>query len=291
MMHPNMTVKIDGFTATADLRSLSWKGVVADLWEVETQSGANGEYVSPYPRLFVVLEESSRGNLTLETRPVRLSNDPPTGPLPLSYVPANARTWSNCPQSSSLRHLDLHFDPAEFTGRLPEAVDGNLLLTPRLMFRNDRLMALARLLAEECTVPSRHDLYGESLVMAIFVELFEIGRKKPARPGRLPSRRLRQVTDFIEANCYRSIRLQDLANLAGLSPSYFSSVFKASTGIAPYQWQMRARIRRVQNELLAPSATLSSVAEAAGFADQAHLTRVFKKYVGTTPAAWLREHA
>ncbi|RYD63422.1 MAG: AraC family transcriptional regulator, partial [Verrucomicrobiaceae bacterium] len=35
---------------------------------------------------------------------------------------------------------------------------------------------------------------------------------------------------------------------------------------------------------------LTEVAAAAGFADQAHMTRVFKRYAGLTPAAWIRAH-
>lgn len=94
--------------------------------------------------------------------------------------------------------------------------------------------------------------------------------------------------DFLEANCLRTVRLQELAALTQLSENYVSRAFKASTGIPPLRWQMQARIRRVQAMLAATGASLTSVADAAGFSDQAHLTRVFKSIVGTTPAAWVR---
>ena len=77
----------------------------------------------------------------------------------------------------------------------------------------------------------------------------------------------------------------------GLSQSYFSAAFKASTGVAPHQWQMKARIERVKARLLQPGASLAHVADATGFADQAHMTRVFKQFVGITPAAWVRAQA
>ena len=94
------------------------------------------------------------------------------------------------------------------------------------------------------------------------------------------------ATSYIEDECARNIRLQELAELVGLSESYFSHAFKASTGLAPHQWHTNARIRRVQTLLKKTDAPLTSVASAAGFSDQAHLTRVFKRAVGTTPAVW-----
>ena len=48
-------------------------------------------------------------------------------------------------------------------------------------------------------------------------------------------------------------------------------------------------MRRVQALLRQPGSSLPAIASATGFSDQAHLTRMFKKIVGITPAAWLRD--
>ena len=61
--------------------------------------------------------------------------------------------------------------------------------------------------------------------------------------------------------------------------------------MGPHQWQMRARVERAKARLLLPGASLARVADATGFADQAHMTRVFKQFAGTTPAAWVRTQA
>lgn len=76
---------------------------------------------------------------------------------------------------------------------------------------------------------------------------------------------------------------------AGLSQSHFSRAFKASTGMAPYRWQLDARIRRAQALLLDTRASLDEVAEATGFADAVHFGRTFRKLTGATPAAWRRD--
>jgi len=285
MFHPNMQAITDGFAITGELKYRSWQGILVDVWDVEGRSGAGGEYISQYPRLFVVLDETEKGSIHIDASPAMASGGAPSR---LSFIPAGLRTWSHVPNGTRLRHLDLHFDIPTLMARLPGELDVRQFSTPRLMFDDERLLALANLLAAECLMPAMHDLYGDSIALALFIQLFQIGRPAEARQGQLSARRLRQAVDFIEANCLRSIKLQELADLAGLSQSYFSSAFKASTGMAPHQWQMKARIERVKLRLLQPGASLVHVAHATGFADQAHMTRVFKQFVGITPAAWLR---
>jgi transcriptional regulator GlxA family with amidase domain len=59
--------------------------------------------------------------------------------------------------------------------------------------------------------------------------------------------------------------------------------------MAPYQWQLDARIRQAQALLLDTDASLEDVAEATGFADAVHFGRTFRKLAGATPAIWRRE--
>ena len=286
MFHPNMDAITEGFAVVGDLKCRSWQGMLADIWDVEASLGAVGEYVSLHPRLFVVLEQARGGSITIDKVPPRSRATP--SPARLSFIPAGLRTWSHVDHDTRLLHLDLHFDMPTLAGRLAGEFDAQRLGEPRLMFEDERILALSRLLAAECVGPGLHDLYGDSLALALFIELFQVPRGSERRSGQLSVRRLRQALDYIEDNCLRAIKLAELADLVGLSQSYFSAAFKASTGLAPHQWQMKARIERVKVRLLQPESSLIEIAHATGFADQAHMTRVFKQFVGATPAAWLR---
>lgn len=289
MFHPNMNAVTEGFAVIGELKYRAWHGVLADLWCVAARPGAAGEYLSPYPRLFVVLDDHPGGSINIGAASQAASD--PAEPARLSFIPAGMRTWSHVAHDTNLRHLDLHFDVPALLSRFAGELDAERLLVPRLMFEDERILSLARLLAAECLAPSLHDLYGDSLALALFIELFQLRGEPERRHGQLAARRLRHAIDFIEDNCLRSIKLQELADLVGLSQSYFSAAFKASTGIAPHQWQMQARIERVKALLLKPGTSLIQIAHATGFADQAHMTRVFKQFVGLTPAAWLRMQA
>lgn len=258
--------------------------MLADVWQVTGASGARGEYVSPHARLFVVLEETMPQSLQLKLNP----QDQTATSGRLSYIPPGVRIWSFLGEDVSIRHLDLHVDLQHFGKRLGLSLDCGIPVTPRLMFDNERILTLAHLLAAECIGSGLHNVYGESLATALFVELFQLERPKGDTRGQLSPRRLRVATQYLDEHCLTTVRLQELAALVGLSPSYFNSAFKASTGVTPHQWQVQARVEWVKARLQEQASSLSEIAAAAGFADQAHMTRVFKQYAGLTPAAWLR---
>lgn len=281
---PRMTSIREGITVLDKLKWRVWNGVVADVWNAQCSAGARGEYVAPHPRLFIILDKEGGEFETRLSPHARFR----TSEGPVSFIPAEVTVWTECQAIPRLRHLDLHFNPAVLSERLIEDLDEEKLREPRICVDDPRVMALARLIAAECEGPdTRHDLYGDSLTLALIIDVLKLGRR--AAGGKrtpLTPRQLRRVTDYIAANCTRSIRLQELAELVELSQSYFSHAFKASTGMPPHQWQMNARIRRVQELLLKGDVPLTEIAAETGFSDQAHFTRTFRRLVGETPAAW-----
>lgn len=98
----------------------------------------------------------------------------------------------------------------------------------------------------------------------------------------------RRVAAHIDAHLSQNLRLTDLAAIARLSSSYFSRAFKGSFGQAPHAFIIERRIVRAQQEMLAADEPLSQIAIACGFADQAHLSRAFRRLTGRTPHAWRR---
>lgn len=287
--HPQMKSKVEGVSVIGGLRWRAWNGVIADVWSVVCTEGASGQYVSMAPRLFVVLDNDGVGRFAIKQSEHQQGIVKSAGPYRMSYIPAGMPIWSQAENTGFLRHLDLHFDIDALSRRFAGAIDREKLEQPRLMFSDERIAALANLLAAECVSDNPlHDLYGDGLVSALFADLFKIGPTLERKRSQLSPRQLRRAIDFIEENCLRSIRLHELAELCDLSETYFSHAFKASTGLPPHQWQMQARVRKAQRLMNRKTVSLTSVASATGFSDQAHFTRVFKRIVGVTPAAWLR---
>jgi AraC-like DNA-binding protein len=82
--------------------------------------------------------------------------------------------------------------------------------------------------------------------------------------------------------------LDELAGLTGLSPFALLRAFRAETGLPPHAYLNQLRVRRARS-LLDDGLSPAEVAAQTGFADQAHLTRHFKRVVGVPPGAYQRE--
>lgn len=100
---------------------------------------------------------------------------------------------------------------------------------------------------------------------------------------------LKDALSFLDSQLPNRVDLATLANLAGLSPSHYCRAFKVSTGLAPYQWQLQARIERAKGLLLNTNRSLEEISEATGFADTVHFGRTFRKLTGVTPGNWRGE--
>jgi AraC family transcriptional regulator len=98
----------------------------------------------------------------------------------------------------------------------------------------------------------------------------------------------RKISALVEANLEHGVRITELAASARLSRSHFSRAFKAHFGRSPYQYILGRRVARAQHLMLLSDCRLCDVAQACGFTDQAHLSRMFRRLVGAPPNAWRR---
>lgn len=84
--------------------------------------------------------------------------------------------------------------------------------------------------------------------------------------------------------CDPPASLRALAVAVGIHPVYFAAVFRQVYGCSVGQYTRRQRMERARQLLASPDIPLSEVALRAGFADQSHLTRTYKRFTGRTPA-------
>ncbi|MGL6338207.1 MAG: helix-turn-helix domain-containing protein [Waterburya sp.] len=140
----------------------------------------------------------------------------------------------------------------------------------------------------------RSRLYAETLVNTLILHLLE--HYTTIRPnlrecvaGKLPQYKLQQVIDYIDAYLDRDLSLQELSNLVQMSPHYFSTLFKQSTGTTPHQYVIRCRIQRAKCLMAQAKLSLAEIATQVGFVDQSHLHRHFKRLMGVTPKIFSQE--
>jgi AraC family transcriptional regulator len=132
-------------------------------------------------------------------------------------------------------------------------------------------------------------LYVEQLALAIAARLIRHNHwrapiaESAARRG-LSSPQMRRIEDYIEATLSEVILISRLSAESGLSVSHFVRQFRLATGISPHQFVLRRRVARARRMLTETDEPIAQIALACGFSHQEHLTNIFKRQVGVTPA-------
>lgn len=96
-----------------------------------------------------------------------------------------------------------------------------------------------------------------------------------------------EVKGCLSERVGENVSLAELSAATGVSPYHLLRVFKKATGLPPHAWQTQLRIG-LAKDLIARGEPLSDAALEAGFADQSHLSKVFRKLVGATPGQYRR---
>ena len=140
-------------------------------------------------------------------------------------------------------------------------------------------------LARELT--ARDDLSllaAEGLVLDMLVSLARLDRGRFRRPAAW----LLQAQDYLHSHFAETIRIHDIARTVGVHPAHLTRGFRTHFGVSLGTYLRRLRLDWATRELIGSDAPLASVALAAGFADQSHFTRFFKRYTGLTPDLYRR---
>jgi AraC-like DNA-binding protein len=99
---------------------------------------------------------------------------------------------------------------------------------------------------------------------------------------------VRTVRDLLIDRLADPPSLDDLALATGMSPFTLLRAFRGETGLPPHAYLNQVRVR-LARRLLDGGMAPAEVAAEVGFADQAHLTRHFKRIMGVPPRAYQRE--
>jgi len=110
-----------------------------------------------------------------------------------------------------------------------------------------------------------------------------------ARGGLAPWQQ-RRVDRYAREHLEQSIRVEELAAHVSLSVSHFCRAFKESFGDTPHAYIIRLRLTLARELMLATPDPLSQIALSCGFANQAHLSKLFRRVVGEPPNTWRRRN-
>ena len=165
-------------------------------------------------------------------------------------------------------------------GRVDRCVDQPAFDDPEL---RQRLSALHRALT-----PGGEALEAESRLAFVLERLGQhLDRAVVAASGVRDDALADRVRELIDGRVADGVSLAEVAELFGVHPTHVVRAFTRRHGLPPHRYLTGRRIDLARRLLLAGMPT-AEVATVAGFADQPHLTRHFRRMLATTPAAYAR---
>jgi AraC family transcriptional regulator len=138
------------------------------------------------------------------------------------------------------------------------------------------------------------DTYVDYLARAAAARLVRAHSSNASRvsaPLSIPGeahRKIARATEYVNAYLHRPIRLEELARELDVSASQLTLLFKKTLGDPPHRYILKSRVQRAREMLKASNLPLAEVALACGFSHQEHMSRIFRREIGTTPAAYRR---
>jgi len=266
------------FEIVASSAPLGWRGVLAEIgrdrdWAADDLTFAGHVIAINLGSRPVVIEHKQRGVFTRVTcAPESLWINPAGRPFTRRTV------------------TPAHYGAVELSIETINRVLGHRVeLRHELGVSDEPLAAVVRsLLVEASTHGASGAMFAEAVTIAIAWRL----ARRFARIGDIAPRgalqaRLKTVLERIEDTLGSALTVEALAAEAGLSPAHFSREFKRHTGSSPHDFVMERRLQRARN-MLARGESIVLTALECGFADQPHLSRLFKARFGISPKAFVR---
>ena len=142
---------------------------------------------------------------------------------------------------------------------------------------------LARTVAEAFGAPLG-SLAADGVVVELAEGLLAAAGEPPAPGRRVDETAVERARRYLDAERARVVRSSELETITGLTRYDLARQFRLRFGTSPYRYLLRRRVDAARARMHRD--TLVEVAAEAGFADQAHFTRVFKAAVGLTPARY-----
>jgi AraC family transcriptional regulator len=200
------------------------------------------------------------------------------GPLTLTLYPAGLAHTNRWHQSGRVLNV-------EFARPWLERLRGRTAVLDRPAdYAGGPPVWLARRLVEEYRRPDdASPLAVESLVLELLAECSR-SRAEPLDTAAPPW--LDRVNELLRARFAESLSLGAVAAAVGISAGHLARSFRRFHGCTVGEYVRRLRVKFACRQLAASDAPLVQVALDAGFTDQSHFTKTFKRHMGVTPAAF-----
>jgi AraC family transcriptional regulator len=164
-----------------------------------------------------------------------------------------------------------------------ERLEGAFLPSVPTMFE---LGSLAPLIARLYGEFNEKDTSSGIAIEGLVLEMVAVAMRFRNNPGGRPPKWLADVKDLLHARFREQITISAIAKQADVHPVYLARTFRLKYGHSIVAYVRELRVDYAARQLAESEDSLAAIAQMAGFSDQSHFCRIFKRTTGMTPAAY-----
>jgi AraC family transcriptional regulator len=105
----------------------------------------------------------------------------------------------------------------------------------------------------------------------------------------LSKHKLQRAIAYIKEHMTENLSLKEMSALVEMSPHYFTSLFKLSTGMSAYQYLIHCRMEKAKFLLCKQDLSIAEISQQLGFQNPCYFTNAFRKYTSVTPTKYRKE--
>lgn len=171
------------------------------------------------------------------------------------------------------------------------------LRPPRIGLVDAKALRVARsiqheLRAGESAMHEAIDAWVTILGVHVLREYSSLCEKNTLLPkGGLSPRAWTRVEEYMRANLCDKIRMEDLAEVAQLSPSHFSRSFRQTVGHSPHRYIMELRLKTARDLIASTNSSFEEISAITGFSSNSHMTATMRRFWGAKPMQFRRRRS
>jgi len=208
----------------------------------------------------------------------------------MEQQPVQSKNANQNMTAPGVKTLPSHYSVHETVNRLEGLLKSKGI---RIFARIDQAAEAQAIASAVASAPRIKDpagnLFIESLLNAACARILHTYaevRYRLSGPPRLTDDQLRRAIDYIHDHIGEALDLGSISRAAGLSAFHFARLFKAATGVSPFQFVTRTRMERAKELLRKTRLPISDIAERVGYRQPSHFSARFRSVLGCRPDAY-----
>lgn len=202
-------------------------------------------------------------------------------------IPAHQKTIITWPERCEI--LKVLICPNQDSGQNAQDIASRVddMHSRIIVFSSKRCLQVSELILENLRIETTSaQNYLESLYSVLLYQIAcnaTVSRSMEASLSGLRSYACRQIEDYLKENFRMSVSVPEMALLLNMSAGHFSTCFRKSFGLTPYQYVLGLRLDEAEKWLIETDMPISEIAARLSFSSQSHFTTALKKYRNLTP--------